>query len=69
MEIKSSNIKSVDHDGNDLTVEFHNGKIYQYKDVPEEIYNKMLKCDSAGSFFHSRIKNNFEFSIKEKHKA
>ena len=59
-EVKSSTIKSVDHDGKQLTVEFHNGGIYDYPDVPKDLYDRMMAAhdagESIGKFFHAHVK-------------
>lgn len=59
--VKSSNIKSIGHDVNlkILEVEFYQSGIYQYLDVPENLYKELISAPSKGSFFHSRIKKYF----------
>lgn len=61
--LSSSQIKSIgyDIDLGDMYVEFHNGKVYKYVDVPEWTYNAFLKADSPGKFFHGEIKNQFDY--------
>ena len=61
--LSSSQIKSIgyDIDLGDMYVEFHNGKVYKYVNVPEWTYNAFLKADSPGKFFHSEIKNHFDY--------
>jgi len=59
----SSNIKSIGFDPEDkiLEIEFHDGGIYQYFDVPQTIYNDLITAKSHGSFFHKHIKNNYRW--------
>jgi hypothetical protein len=59
--VKSSNIKSIGYDVNlkILEVEFYQSGIYQYLDVPENLYKELMSALSKGSFFYSRIKNYF----------
>ncbi|HEC0540727.1 TPA: KTSC domain-containing protein, partial [Klebsiella pneumoniae] len=48
--VVSSNIRSVGYDANDsiLEIEFNNGAIYQYFDIPENIYSDLISSDSIG---------------------
>jgi hypothetical protein len=57
--VESSNIHSLGHDPINLTmiVQFRNGKAYSYQNVPEDLYNQILKADSVGSAFHKLIKS------------
>ncbi len=42
-----------------MEVEFTDGSIYQYEDVPSEAYKGILEASSVGSFFNTRIKGRF----------
>ena len=42
-----------------LELEFSPGHVYQYFDVPPELYPELLGAPSAGRFFHARIRNAF----------
>jgi len=44
-----------------LEIEFNNG-IYQYYDVPEDIFQELINASSIGSFIHQNIKNNYSYS-------
>lgn len=61
MEIKSSNIKSVDWKDRVLTVEFRQGGKYEYYEVPESVYEGMINAQSAGKFFHAMIKDIYNY--------
>ncbi len=50
-----------DHKRSMLQVEFIAGGVYQYDDVPEELYDAFLTADSHGNFFESRIKGRFAY--------
>ena len=39
-----------------LEVEFKNGRLYQYYNVPEPIYQQLITSDSKGKFMHTYIK-------------
>lgn len=57
IRVKSSNIYSVGYDKTEkiLQVEFLNGSIYQYCDVPEYVFNELLQASSKGKYFNSKI--------------
>lgn len=50
-----------------LEVEFTSGRVYQYFDVPPEIYRAFAGASSKGSYFNAEIKNVYRFSeVKSK---
>jgi len=53
IEIKSKAIKSMGYDpvAYILELEMHSGDVYQYKQVPPEIYADFEKSDSKGKLF------------------
>ena len=57
--VSSSDIKSIGYENNTLEIEFHSGGIYQYLDVPEEIYIGLMNAKSHGQYFHRNIKNKY----------
>lgn len=60
----SSNIASIGHDAatETLEVEFLSGAIYQYYNVPENMYDKLMRESSKGRFLHTYIKNAYPYS-------
>jgi hypothetical protein len=62
--VGSSNIESVGYDFESLTleVEFKGGSVYQYYDVPSDVYENFISADSLGSYLHHSIKNNYSVS-------
>ena len=56
--VSSSNIASIgfDPDNMILEVEFLNGTVYQYYDVPQSIYDGLMAADSHGKYFAAYIK-------------
>lgn len=56
--VSSSNIVSIgfDPDNMILEVEFLNGAVYQYYDVPQSIYDGLMAADSHGKYFAAYIK-------------
>jgi hypothetical protein len=59
--VDSSSVRTIGwHDGT-LEVEFVNGDVYQYFDVPELTYAGLVRADSVGRFINTRIKPHHEF--------
>lgn len=56
--VSSSNIASIGYDAarRILEIEFLNGSVYQYSNVPESLYNGLMNASSHGSYFDSYIK-------------
>jgi hypothetical protein len=48
-----------------LRVIYVSGMIYDYKDVPEEIYTALKTAFSKGNFLNKYIKGKFEFEKVE----
>ena len=57
--INSSHLSIVSHDGKDMFVDFRNGACYRYSNVPYSTFDSLTKNDSAGSFFHSYVRDKF----------
>jgi lysyl-tRNA synthetase, class II len=59
----STVIKSFDYDAEKkiLKVEFSNGSIYLYRDVPQVIYKDLNDSPSKGQYFNNQIKDKFGF--------
>lgn len=62
--VSSSNIASIGYDLQSATleIEFLNGSIYQYFDIPENVYQELMQAGSIGSYLNSYIKGNYRFS-------
>lgn len=62
--VSSSNIISIgyDTDSETLEVEFKDGAIYQYYNVPEPTYQQFMTSDSKGKFLYTYIKNAYPYS-------
>lgn len=60
-QVKSSNLKSVGHDPEQsiLEVEFKSGAVYQYEEVPEDVYQDMLAAESVGKYFNTQVKGSY----------
>jgi hypothetical protein len=59
----SSNLASVGYDAENkiLEIEFNHGGVYQYFDVPKDVYNELMEADSHGKYFVHNVKDNFEY--------
>jgi len=60
--VKSSNLQAVGYDeaSSTLAVQFKNGTTYRYRGVPAEVFQQLLTAASAGSFFSSSIRGQYE---------
>ena len=66
--VNSSNIASVGYDRGILEIEFKNGSLYHYHQVPEEVFENWFKTESVGSYFFKHIKNVFPFNLVDPRK-
>jgi len=57
--VSSSLVESVGYDPDEqiLEVELENGRVYQYREVPESTYQSFLAADSLGRFFNRHIRD------------
>mgnify|MGYP001810870407 CR=1 FL=1 len=62
--VESSNIESIGYDSKSQTleIEFLNGSIYQYFDVPQTIFEGLMGADSHGKYLNSNIKGLYRYS-------
>jgi hypothetical protein len=60
--VDSSNIAAIGYRATDgtLEIEFKTGSVYRYLKVSQYVYDDLLNARSVGSFFNSRIKDEFE---------
>jgi hypothetical protein len=56
--VESSNLASIGYDAVNkiLEIEFNHGGIYQYFDVPENVYAELMNANSHGQYFDRNIK-------------
>ena len=62
--VASSNIASIgyDLDSETLEIEFTNGSIYQYFNVPSGLNDQLMAAPSKGQFLNVYIRNGYPFS-------
>jgi hypothetical protein len=62
--VASSNIASVGYDAaaETLEIEFTNGSIYQYFNVPSGLNEQLMAAPSKGQFLNTYIRNSYPYS-------
>lgn len=62
--VTSSNIASIgyDVDSQTLEIEFLNGGLYQYFDVPQYVHQELMNASSHGQYLAQNIKGAYRFS-------
>jgi len=65
--IDSSMLQSIGYDANSSTLEleFKNGGVWQYFDLPESLWYEFEAAESQGKFFLREIKNQYPESRVE----
>lgn len=59
--VASSNLSAVGYSEptQELDIEFHNGSIWRYYDVPAETHQEFVNAGSIGQFYNRKIKGSF----------
>jgi len=62
--VGSSNVASIGYDPatETLEVEFLAGSVYQYYNVPGNVYESLMRSPSKGGFINAYVKNFYPFS-------
>lgn len=62
-EIQSSNIKKTEYDteSKKLLITFNNGALYEYDEVPHQLYTQFRMSESQGKFFSTKISKNYKY--------
>jgi hypothetical protein len=60
-KVSSSSIKSIGYLLGILEIEFKNKTIYQYLKVPENLYIRLIKSSSKGTYFSECIKEKYPY--------
>ncbi|HEX3594429.1 MAG TPA: KTSC domain-containing protein [Polyangiaceae bacterium] len=60
--VHSASVASVGYDEAEhvLELEFHNGNVYRYLDVPVAVHRLLLQARSIGDFVNTVVKPKFE---------
>jgi hypothetical protein len=61
--VTSSNIEAIGYSEEDniLEVEFHDGSVYQYLEVPKDIYDGLMSASSHGTYLNEHVKKVYNF--------
>jgi hypothetical protein len=60
--VESSNLLSIGYDpqASILEIEFvSNGEVWQYYDIPSNIFEELITADSKGRYFHRNIRGKY----------
>lgn len=62
--VESSTIARVSYEPHNMTlsVEFKNGVVYQYYDVPEVMYTDLLSAGSPGQYLAQHVKPAYRYA-------
>jgi KTSC domain len=62
--VSSSSVASVGYDSKTqiLEIEFHSGSVYDYEEVPPEVYQGLMKASSKGRYFANEIRGQYPSS-------
>ncbi len=64
LPVTSSNISEIGYDEERriLEVLFHSGSVYQYFDVPPQVYQELINAGSVGQYLNANIKGNYRYA-------
>ena len=62
--VQSTDIRSIGYENGTLEIEFLNGGVYQYPNVPRMHYENMLHYPHPGTYFHKNVKPYYPYSSK-----
>lgn len=62
--VGSDNLEEVGYDERLrlLHIQFSNGALYEYYDVPKDIYIGLITASSASDYFHEYVKGHYRYS-------
>lgn len=61
--VESSNLASIGYNAENeiLEIEFNHGGVYQYFDVPLDVYEELMNAESHGKYFSANIRNDYKY--------
>jgi hypothetical protein len=59
--VNSSSVRSVGWSAGTLEIEYVNGSIYQYDDVPQTTFAALLAAPSIGAYVNTHIKPYYDY--------
>lgn len=62
-KVVSSMIETIGYDPKAMTlrIELVGGALYEYHDVPADVYNSLMYAQSRGSYYHAYIREKFDY--------
>jgi hypothetical protein len=71
MDLESSVIRSAEYDPETRTLDvmFTTGRFYRYFGVPESEYGGLITASSAGAYFNTHIRDQYDFVELEASRA
>jgi hypothetical protein len=62
--VESSNIERIGYDliASTLRIEFKSNRVYDYFNVPENVFNALRYASSVGSYHATNIKNSYSYA-------
>jgi len=69
--VKSTTMRSIGYEASTrvLAIEFQSGEVYEYLDVPIEMYKTLSEAESKGKYFNREIRDNYRHERKGKAKG
>ena len=63
LPVHSTDIVSIGYDAQTsrLEIEFKEKRIYQYRDIPADIYDRFMRAESFGQFFFAHINGRYRY--------
>ncbi len=57
--VTSSNLKAVGYESEIMEVEFLNGNVYEYSEIPKKLHEGLIAAPSQGKYYNQYIKGQF----------
>jgi len=61
-KLDASNVNKVRFLGGEMDVEFHDGSVYTYFDVPLRIFARLKVADMPGKYFFESIRDIYKYT-------
>jgi hypothetical protein len=59
IRVNSTAIRAIGYDGNTLSVEFDNGRVYDHPGVPESVFHELMDALSKGIYYNRHIRGRY----------
>ena len=61
IELQSSVVSAAAYQGSSLYIRFTSDHEYEYYNVPETIYEHLLRAPSIGQYFNANIRDHYDY--------